>query len=260
MQCERSDLEQSLLCELECPVCTEYMVPPIILCANGHNICDICRPRIPQCPNCRQQFLNTRNLALEKLARKVKYPCSYQKYGCEEVFVHDTVREHQHRCHYRPQTCPARKRLNAKCSWTGNYNDIKTHLMEEHRGVCYEYVGGKFRFLLNIEPHMILSQFVFALNEVFFLRFQFTDDILFAVMLYIGPAENAAKYKYEVKFVNEDDTEGVTVMYLTRSFDENLDDIFNAGNCGKVHYDVVRRLETKESGLKFKADIFRVGD
>jgi hypothetical protein len=143
------------------------------------------------------------------------------------------------------------KGLNVKCSWTGICNDIKKHLLEEHRGECYENVDGIFRVVSNIEPCMILSQFVFALNEVFVLRFQANRDIFYAVLLYIGPAENAAKYKYKVKFVNKNHTEGVTLMHLTRSFDENLDDIFKSGNCGKLHYDVVRRLDSKDGGLKF---------
>jgi E3 ubiquitin-protein ligase SIAH1 len=260
MQCERSDVEQNLLSELECPVCMEHMVPPIRMCVNGHNICDICRPKFHHCLNCRGQFLSTRNVALEKLARVVKYPCPYQKYGCEEFLVHDMFREHLDRCHYRSQACPSSKVSFVKCSWSGIYDDIKEHLMEHHHDTCYEYVPGKFIIMKNIEPHMILSQFVFALNEVFFLRFQANSDTLHAVLQYIGPAENAAKYKYEVKFVNWDDTEGVTVMHLTRSFDENLDDIFKSGNCGKLHYDVVRRLGIKEGVLKFKGEIFRVGD
>jgi E3 ubiquitin-protein ligase SIAH1 len=236
------------------------MVPPIILCVNGHNICDICRPKIPVCPTCRQPFLNATNVALEKLAREMKYPCSYQKFGCEKVFVHDMVREHQYRCHYRPQTCPVYRLPNVKCSWTGSYNDVKKHLMEKHRGEWYEYVVGKFRVLRNIAACMSLSQFVFALNEVFFLRFQANNDTLYAVLLYVGPAENAAKYKYKVKFVNKDETESVTVMHLTRSFDEKLDDVFNSGNCGKLHYDVVSRLRDKMSKLMFKIEILKVGD
>jgi len=260
MHCGRSDLEQSLLSQLECPVCTDYMVPPIILCENGHNICDICRPKIPVCPTCRHLFLNATNVALEKLARQVTYPCPYQKYGCEEVFVYDTIREHQHRCDYRPQTCPVYKLPNVKCGWTGSYNGIKKHLMEEHRGDCYEYVDGMYRVLKNIAAPMSLSQFVFALNEIFLFRLQVNNDTLYAVLLYIGPAENAAKYKYKIEFVNKDDTEGVTVMHLTRSFDEKLDDLFKSGNCGKLHYDVVRRLTDEMSKLRFKIEILRVGD
>jgi E3 ubiquitin-protein ligase SIAH1 len=199
-------------------------------------------------------------VALEKLAREMKYPCTYQKYGCEEVFLHDTVREHQHRCRYRPQTCPVYKLPNVKCSWTGSYDEIKKHLMEKHRGECYEYVDGNFRVLKNIAARMSLSQFIFALNEIFFLRFQANSDTLYAVLLYVGPAEKAAKYKYKVEFVNKDDTEGVTVMHLTRSFDEKLEDVFKTGNCVKLYYDVVSRLTDEMSKLKFKIEILRVGD
>jgi len=132
--------------------------------------------------------------------------------------------------------------------------------MENHRGECHEYVEGKFRVLRNFGAPMSLSQFVFALNEVFFLIFHANDDTLYAVLQYIGPAENAAKFKYKIEFVNADNTEGVTVMHLTRSFGEKLDDIFKAGNCGKLHYDVVRRLRDEMSKLKFKIEILRVGD
>jgi hypothetical protein len=52
----------------------EYMVPHITLCVNGHNICDICRPKLDDCPTCRKQFLSTRNVGLEKMAREVYYP------------------------------------------------------------------------------------------------------------------------------------------------------------------------------------------
>jgi hypothetical protein len=132
--------------------------------------------------------------------------------------------------------------------------------MQKHRGECYKYVVGNVRTIEKIGPRMCVSEFVFALNEVFFLRFQTNSDTLYAVLLYVGPSENAAKYKYKIEFINKDDTEGVTVMHLTRSFDENLDDIFKSGNCGKLHYDVVSRLENKERVLKFKTKIFRVGD
>jgi len=235
-------------------------VPPIKLCVNGHNICDICRSKITACPTCRHPFLGATNVALEKLAREVKYPCLYEKFGCKEVFLHDTIREHQHRCQHRPHKCPVYKLPNVKCGWTGSHNDIKKHLMEKHRADCYEYVDGKYRVLRNIAARMSLSHFVFALNEVFCIRFQASNGALYAVLQYIGQPENAAKYKYKVEFVNKDDTEGVTVMHLARSFDEKLDDIFKSGNCGKLHYDVVSRLKDEMAKLKFKIEILRVGE
>lgn len=78
--------------------------------------------------------------------------------------------------------------------------------------------------------------------------------------MYVGRAENAAEYKYEykVEFVNTDHTEGVTVMHLTRTADENLRDIYRSGSCGKLHYDV-SRLRGEVSKLKLKIEIIRVG-
>ena len=55
--------------------------------------------------------------------------------------------------------------------------------------------------------------------------------MFYVVVQCAGPPENAAKYQYKVKFVNNDNTEGVSVTHLTIRFDENLDDIFQSGNC-----------------------------
>jgi hypothetical protein len=177
------------------------------------------------------------------------------------MFVHDMVREHPDRCHYRPQTCPMNKLPVVKCDWFGIYRDIKEHLMEKHSGGCYKYVDGKFRALKNIAAPFCASQFVLALNEVFYLTFQANNDnIFYALLQYVGPAENATNYQYKFTFVNKDNTESVTVMHLTRSFHENLYDVFKSGNCGKLHYDVVRRLATKDDVLKFKVKVLRLGD
>ena len=260
MHSQLADLEQSLFRQLECPVCAEYMVPPITFCVNGHNICNICRPRITVCPTCRQQLLGTRNLALETLASDVKYPCTYQKYGCGEIFAHDVIRQHQDNCRYRRQTCPVARMPNERCSWTGIYNDIKEHLKEKHLAHCYDYVDGKMRALKNIAPSMSISEFVFAKNEVFYFRLQASDNTLYVVLQYIGPPENAAKYKYKVKFVTKDNTKDVTIMHVVRSFAEKLDDVFGAGNCGKLHYDVVSRLRDENGRVMFKTEILRVTD
>ena len=67
-------VEHIRLSQLKCPVCMKYMRPPIILCVNGHNICNICKQKVPHSPTCREQFLNIRNVTSEKLARQVKCP------------------------------------------------------------------------------------------------------------------------------------------------------------------------------------------
>jgi len=100
-------MEQILLNVMKCPVCTQYMVPPITLCVNGHNVCGICKPKLDVCPTCRDLFLGIKNEALEKLAREVKYPCTYQNFGCKEVLALYMLVEHQAKCPNGQLTCPA---------------------------------------------------------------------------------------------------------------------------------------------------------
>jgi E3 ubiquitin-protein ligase SIAH1 len=138
MQSESTDLEQNFLIHLECPVSLEYMRPPIPLCANGHKICRICKQKVSRYPNCREQFVYSRNLALEDLARQVMYPCKYRSYGCTETLSHDKIFGHQATCQYIPQVCPFAKRAIGNCSCTGSYNDMKGHLQKNHLEECCE--------------------------------------------------------------------------------------------------------------------------
>ena len=260
MQSESTDEEQGLLNHLECPVCLVYMTPPIILCENGHKICNICEPKVNSCPSCRGQFARTRNLALEDLASQVMYPCKYRTYGCTETFGQDKIVGHQTKCLYSQQVCPVAKLAIGTCSWTGSYKDMKAHLKENHfEGFC-EYVESDVKFIYNLTAGMKLFCFIFAYNEVFFSLFQEKDDLLFAVVLCVGPAEIAAKYKYRLEFSNNSNTEGFTVMHLTRSSAENLIDIYKFGRCGMLHFGVVKRLEGKMYRLKYKIEILKVGD
>jgi len=247
------------------------MRPPIILCANGHKISGICRQKFSECPKCLEKLVKTRNLALKDLARQVMYPCKYRSYGCTKTFNHDKIFGHQATCRYIPQACPVAKLANGKCSWSGSYKDMKVHLQENHLEECCEYVEGDFIFMYRLTDDMKFFCFIFAYNEIFFFLFQEkVKKMLFgfdscdrgfcAVLLYVGPPENAAKYKYKVEFVNKDDTEGVTVMHLTRSSDEDLDSLYDSCQCGKLRYDVVSRLKDGEGNLKFKMEIIRIGN
>ncbi|UYV68355.1 SIAH2 [Cordylochernes scorpioides] len=37
----------------ECPVCFDYVLPPILQCVNGHLVCAACRLKLLRCPTCR---------------------------------------------------------------------------------------------------------------------------------------------------------------------------------------------------------------
>jgi hypothetical protein len=176
------------------------------------------------------------------------------------MFSHETIRGHQVECLHIPQQCPVAKLAFGNCSWTGSYSDIKGHVKENHLELCCEYIEGDFKFLYRITNDMNVFCFIFAYNEIFFSSFEGKSNLFYAVLLYVGPPENAAKYKYKVEFVNKDDTEGVTIIHLTRSYNEGLYDVYDKGNCGKLHFHEVSRLKDKEDNVKFRLEIIRVGN
>ena len=67
----------------ECPVCFDYVLPPILPCQNGHLICLNCRPKLTRCLTCQGPLGSTRNLAMEKVANSVLFPCTYSSSGYE---------------------------------------------------------------------------------------------------------------------------------------------------------------------------------
>ncbi|XP_032892287.1 E3 ubiquitin-protein ligase SIAH1 isoform X3 [Amblyraja radiata] len=63
----------------ECPVCFDYVLPPILQCQSGHLVCSNCRPKLTCCPTCRGPLGSIRNLAMEKVANSVLFPYIIQK-------------------------------------------------------------------------------------------------------------------------------------------------------------------------------------
>lgn len=98
-------------------------------------------------------------------------------------------------------------------------------LRENHLEECREYVEGVFKFLCTLNYYAQHFCFIITYNETFIFLLLEKDNIFYAVLLHVGPSEHADKYKYKVEFIDEDDTEGVSVMRLSRCFDENLDDM-----------------------------------
>lgn len=52
----------------ECPVCFDYVLPPILQCQSGHLVCSICRPKLTCCPTCRGPLGNIISIYNKKLS------------------------------------------------------------------------------------------------------------------------------------------------------------------------------------------------
>jgi E3 ubiquitin-protein ligase SIAH1 len=264
MQSQFTAVEQKLLSQLRCSLCTEYMRPPITLCVNGHNICNTCKQEVPDCPTCEQQFLDTRNFALENLATEVNYPCVYRMYGCTEICKLVSIGRHQDRCRYIPQPCPVNKLNLGTCAWTGISSNIKSHLMELHRNLCVEYSSSGSLYshsrgpipiqISGVTPTTKHCKLISAYNDVFCSCSEIKNDIFYSVLQCIGPAADAAKYKYKVKFFNKDRTENLAITLLAGSFNE----VRNSGNCLKLYPDQYNRFANVQIGLTFSLEILKV--
>ena len=102
-------------------------------CHAGHLVCSSCRPKLTCCPTCRGQLGgNIRNLAMEKVASTVMFPCRYQSSGCALSLLHTEKTDHEEACEYRPYSCPC---PGASCKWQGSLEQVMSHLMQVHKSI-----------------------------------------------------------------------------------------------------------------------------
>lgn len=250
------DISEGVLRELECPVCIEYMLPPIELCKNGHSICRHCRLKLQECPTCRNPFVNIRNLALENLTKKVKYPCTNRKFGCKETHYVDFITTHQGICPYAPNVCPFIE--ENKCSWADHISDMKTHLLECHsEDVRVE--TEETSFVINTESVELKGcKVVFAHNETFYVNIRRKMNIYYIAVRCVGTPENDSKYGYRISFKRLDDIESITVCHVVRSASEDLDQIYESGNCFSLPFHLLKRFVTHAADVPYKLKILKI--
>jgi E3 ubiquitin-protein ligase SIAH1 len=248
-------LGEELLGALECPVCMEYMVPPISLCESGHSICDQCRPQLPVCPSCRKPFLaNTRNIALECIADELDYPCRND--GCFEIYPLQIITQHEAVCPHRPFDCPLSH--CAHCVWKGPLNLMKKHVTEAHRR--YMRVGAESTSVLNnVSNTPGYSLVIFAFEEVFLQKSRLHEKKFYSAVQYIGPKENASKYRYEFQLSTGNEHQKLIVGHLVLSSSDQLQDVNKDGNCVRLDYDVIKRF-MYEDKLPYKLRLYKIDE
>jgi hypothetical protein len=239
---------EALLKELKCPVCKEYMVPPIKLCTNGHNICR-CRENVNCCPKCSAEYSDIRNVAFENIAR-IHYPCANMKTGCSELFSIGHFAGHLALCVYGDIECP----LNIKawrCSWKGITSDFKKHADAAHRGSIIE--GSALRSILYWDRSI---DFLSCFGEVFVHYLGRRDGILYCAVRLIGPSNEAFKYKYKITLPAANGTEQIRETWSVKSYSEDFETIFNSGKCFRLEQVTPRNLCVR-TGLQFNVEVFR---
>ncbi|XP_058482540.1 E3 ubiquitin-protein ligase Siah2 isoform X1 [Solea solea] len=117
----------------ECPVCFDYVLPPILQCQAGHLVCNPCRQKLSCCPTCRVPLSpSIRNLAMEKVASTLPFPCKFSSSGCLLSLHHSEKLDHEDACEFRPYSCPC---PGATCKWHGSLEAVMPHLTHAHKSI-----------------------------------------------------------------------------------------------------------------------------
>ena len=231
-------LDEALLKDLECPVCMEYMVPPIKMCKNGHNICSKCRGKVTFCPTCRAEFLETRNVIMENIVRRQKYPCANRQSGCLDLFSIEHIAEHNAGCLYGKIKCPS---LPFKgCSWNGLKKDLKEHVKAAHPKAFTEvstfsdsYISGSWAF-------------VSCFGELFTYYKQIRNGRYYAAVRLVGTRSEASKYKCEFTLSAANGIEQISNTFLVRGYSEDFETIFKSRKCFNLHEETAKIFAVDE--------------
>ena len=187
----------------ECPVCFDYVLPPILQCNSGHLICSSCRPKVQCCPSCRGPLGSIRNLAMEKVAENVRFPCKYCNSGCVLRLLHTEKREHEDVCEFRPYACPC---PGTSCKWHGSLDEVLGHLIHTHKSITTLH-GEDIVFLatdINLPGAVdwVMMQCCFEHNFMLVLEKQERHENhqqFFAIVQIIGTQKQAENFTYKLE-------------------------------------------------------------
>jgi E3 ubiquitin-protein ligase SIAH1 len=236
MEKSPSDLDEDLRKELECPVCFEFMKPPISICENGHSICSDCKPKLKNCPSCRKPFLPVRNLALESLSTMFLNTNSIPKHSESAVTKYK---------------CPFSTISHEDCVWNGSLQDMKHHMKTVHNnGSDTHRSKGRFTIVLtNLSPERHYRKVVWVGDELFYIVWEVKNGSFYCAVLYVGPKKKASNFTYKFSLTTENGMKNISMLFQTQSVVKEMQHFFTPGCCVLLHYDTVLKFMNSQEFL-----------
>lgn len=196
---------QSFLKEFECPVCRDYMHPPIKQCKIGHCVCSNCYDKLDRCPTCLSPLATTRCFILEQLHSKLYFPCKNKEDGCTFISSGDVIKKHEESCVHSTRKCPLTA-MN-ECGWEGQLKDVVKHCKDEHPNNIYVSNRQKLSCKNFLKPSQNLCKYhiIFeAYGELFkcVLKIDWGCKMMKFCVFYLGQKELTSRYSYQIEFEN----------------------------------------------------------
>jgi E3 ubiquitin-protein ligase SIAH1 len=258
-QLSLESVNDSIVSLFECPVCYEYLAPPIYQCKNAHNICSDCKKQVTRCPTCNEIFLDSRSVFVEQIAERLLYPCKNIEFGCRSKQSLQDIVKHQNECPYRIYECLPGK--VDSCKWKGRSFDILAHMTETHENSCWMVDENFIIYELNIFGGTEDIQLISACHEVFWYNFKCdpTEQKLFLAVQYIGPKELASSFAYEFELCADADQEMcIKMKNRTHPDTEKASDIFESACCVVIDFSTLRHYVTIDNNLSFNLLVKRI--
>ncbi|RZC34911.1 Sina domain containing protein [Asbolus verrucosus] len=238
-------LYDELLVELECPICTNYMSPPIRQCATGHSVCENCRKKLPKCALCQGRFTDSRNLSLEGLAVKMRYPCINKPSGCSARLSYTERDTHELRCPLKGFRCAMEK-----CPWVGRLEDIAAHWASKkmsskpyHKSnVCHTKMKAESYYVNMVDAH----------DKLFWFKCKLTKNKLYWAVQYIGNAAEAENYFYEIEIFKPGRTKKkILISDYCQAIDLENSQLFHDDACVSINADSIANFVSGDQLLLY---------
>ncbi|XP_050295314.1 uncharacterized protein LOC126735388 [Anthonomus grandis grandis] len=245
--------DSEMLAELECPVCNEFMIPPIYICSTGHSVCSDCKAMVPICPSCRNTFANGRNFTLEKLTQKVKYPCKNREIGCGFVTTSDKIKKHQNSCELSENPCIL------KCGWKGLAPGLYNHFRESHRDQIIE--NNKFIQKDMKNDRTPLHNFLYVMGEMFCFTYRNCGKSAAKfIVQHVGNLKDEPQYKYNITFSPSADAQfpNLSMTLGCETWDPNLPDALNGVRAVNVPGDLLKNYMFQNRVYHVKVHITKI--
>lgn len=192
--------DERILKVLECPVCIEYMSPPIYICQNGHSFCESCKNKISVCSFCKSKMGNSRNYSLEHLSGLVYPPCKNHKLGCTFRSLLSEVKQHEVGClRYK---CPLDGKSDGlgvitRCKWFGTYEELLEHSKTAHSCIQGDKFVGSCSMSMKKDSYILVYAYGHLFSAVS--RTEPGKGLYFD-MVFVGPPELTPKFGFYIEF------------------------------------------------------------
>lgn len=206
---------------MECPVCIDYMVPPIYQCSTGHSICKNCLPKVRNsCPTCRDTIDQKQNYTLAKLIEYIVYPCKFHKKGCKFVNNSTKIEAHEANCDFGPLDCPLK--TEEECPWNDLPSELVAHVENQHNEYILKY--SKVEISFEFDEDKSEAYLIEYNDKLFKFCYKYSEEFFVWHMMLMGTLLESEQYKYQIEIVDTLGNKNVAISESVIPFAATVDD------------------------------------